>query len=92
MGGIRVGRGPAAGDQDVPAGACAPLPGVGNFFAPTVIADLPDDARLMIDEPFGPIAGLMRFKTIDEVLVRANSLAFGPPVPDGLPATSASGR
>ena len=53
------------------------LPGEGNFFAPTVIADLPDDSRLMTEEPFGPVAGMVRFKTIDEVLKRANSLPFG---------------
>ena len=55
----------------------APMPGQGNFFAPTVIADLPEDARLMTEEPFGPVAGMVRFKTLDEVLKRANSLPFG---------------
>jgi succinate-semialdehyde dehydrogenase/glutarate-semialdehyde dehydrogenase len=46
----------------------APLPGAGNFFAPTVIADLPEDSRLMTEEPFGPVAGIVRFKTVEEVL------------------------
>ena len=55
----------------------APIPGQGNFFAPTVIADLPEDSRLMTEEPFGPVAGMVRFKTLDEVLKRANSLPFG---------------
>jgi succinate-semialdehyde dehydrogenase/glutarate-semialdehyde dehydrogenase len=55
----------------------APIPGVGNFFPPTVIADLPEDARLMTEEPFGPVAGIARFKTLDEALRRANSLPFG---------------
>ena len=55
----------------------APMPGQGNFFAPTVIADLPEDSRLMTEEPFGPVAGMLRFKTLDEVLKRANSLPFG---------------
>ena len=55
----------------------APMPGSGNFFAPTVIADLPDNARLLNEEPFGPVAGMMRFKEIDEVLARANSLPYG---------------
>ncbi|MCK9507010.1 MAG: NAD-dependent succinate-semialdehyde dehydrogenase [Pigmentiphaga sp.] len=49
----------------------------GNFFPPTVVSDLPDDARLMTEEPFGPIAPLTPFKTIEEVLKRANSLPFG---------------
>ncbi|MFN8894442.1 MAG: NAD-dependent succinate-semialdehyde dehydrogenase [Betaproteobacteria bacterium] len=55
----------------------APIPGVGNFYAPTVIADVPEDARLMTEEPFGPVAGIVRFKTLDEALQRANRLPFG---------------
>jgi len=51
--------------------------GKGNFFAPTVVANLPDDARLMTEEPFGPIAPLARFSDIDEVIERANRLPFG---------------
>ncbi|NPT61445.1 NAD-dependent succinate-semialdehyde dehydrogenase [Paraburkholderia elongata] len=53
------------------------LPGDGNFFAPTVITDLPEDARFMNEEPFGPVAGIVRFKTIEEALQRANRLPFG---------------
>lgn len=49
----------------------------GFFFAPTVITDLPDAAMLMVDEPFGPLAPVTRFKHTDEVLGRANSLPFG---------------
>ncbi len=55
----------------------APVPGVGNFFAPTVVADLPPDARLLHEEPFGPVANMIRFKDVHEVLGRANSLPFG---------------
>ena len=55
----------------------APMPGSGNFFAPTIITDLPEDSRLMTEEPFGPVAGIVRFKSVDEVLKRANSLPFG---------------
>ena len=40
----------------------------GSFYVPTVIADLPDDSRIMNEEPFGLVAGMVRFKTIDEVL------------------------
>lgn len=50
---------------------------VGNFFAPTVIAAPPDDARIMQAEPFGPIAACVPFKELDEALQRANSLPFG---------------
>jgi acyl-CoA reductase-like NAD-dependent aldehyde dehydrogenase len=53
------------------------LGGAGNFFAPTVIANLSDDSRMMTEEPFGPVAGIVPFKTLDEVLLRANSLPFG---------------
>ncbi len=50
---------------------------MGFFFEPTVITDLPDDSKLMTEEPFGPIASIVAFKTFDEVVERANSLEFG---------------
>jgi len=49
----------------------------GFFFAPTVITDMPDDSRVMTEEPFGPLAPITRFKTFDEVVARANALPFG---------------
>jgi succinate-semialdehyde dehydrogenase / glutarate-semialdehyde dehydrogenase len=49
----------------------------GYFFEPTVITGLPDDCKLMTQEPFGPIAPVVTFKTFDEVVARANSLPFG---------------
>ena len=49
----------------------------GNFFEPTVIEEPPDDAKIMRDEPFGPILGVKRFKTMDEAIEKANSLPFG---------------
>jgi succinate-semialdehyde dehydrogenase/glutarate-semialdehyde dehydrogenase len=49
----------------------------GYFFEPTVVTDLPDDSKLMTQEPFGPIAPVVTFKTFDEVVARANSLPFG---------------
>ena len=49
----------------------------GNFFEPTVVDEPPDDSKLMREEPFGPIMGLKRFKTLDEAIERANSLPFG---------------
>ena len=51
--------------------------GPGNFFNPTIITDIPDDSMLMSEEPFGPIAPVVRFKDTDEVIRRANSLPFG---------------
>ncbi len=49
----------------------------GYFYAPTVISDVPDDAKIMIDEPFGPLAPITPFDSFDEVVERANSLPFG---------------
>ena len=54
-----------------------PLDRKGFFFSPTVVTDLPDDSMLMTEEPFGPVAPVVRFKDTDEVLRRANSLPFG---------------
>src|SRR3954452_12430251 len=49
----------------------------GFFFQPTVITEVPDDAKIMREEPFGPVAPVVPFKTFDEVVERANSLPFG---------------
>jgi succinate-semialdehyde dehydrogenase/glutarate-semialdehyde dehydrogenase len=49
----------------------------GYFYTPTVISDVPDDAKIMIDEPFGPLAPIAPFDSFDEVVERANSLPFG---------------
>ena len=49
----------------------------GNFFQPTVLTDVPDNARIMNEEPFGPVAVMLRFKETDDVLARANKLPFG---------------
>jgi succinate-semialdehyde dehydrogenase / glutarate-semialdehyde dehydrogenase len=49
----------------------------GYFFEPTVVTDIPDDAKLMTEEPFGPIAPIVTFKSFDEVVERANALPYG---------------
>jgi succinate-semialdehyde dehydrogenase/glutarate-semialdehyde dehydrogenase len=49
----------------------------GYFFEPTVITEVPDDSKIMTQEPFGPVAPVVTFKTFDEVVERANSLEFG---------------
>lgn len=49
----------------------------GYFFEPTVLADVPADARIMSEEPFVPIAPIVRFKSFDEVIANANALPFG---------------
>jgi succinate-semialdehyde dehydrogenase/glutarate-semialdehyde dehydrogenase len=49
----------------------------GYFFAPTVFADIPADAEVMTREPFGPLAPIRSFDSLDEVVEAANSLPFG---------------
>ena len=49
----------------------------GNFFAPTVLADVPLAARIMHEEPFGPVAVVNRFDTLDDAITEANRLPFG---------------
>jgi len=49
----------------------------GNFFEPTVLTDVPESARIMHEEPFGPVAVMLRFKETDEMLTRANKLPYG---------------
>jgi succinate-semialdehyde dehydrogenase / glutarate-semialdehyde dehydrogenase len=49
----------------------------GYFFPLTVLADLPDDARAMNEEPFGPLALVNPVKSLDEAIEKANSLPYG---------------
>jgi succinate-semialdehyde dehydrogenase/glutarate-semialdehyde dehydrogenase len=49
----------------------------GYFFEPTVIADVPVEARMMNEEPFGPLAIVNRFLELDEAVAEANRLPFG---------------
>lgn len=53
------------------------LPGAGFFFQPTVLADVPMSARIMHEEPFGPIAVLMPFDELSDGLQEANRLPYG---------------
>ncbi|ANF57835.1 NAD-dependent succinate-semialdehyde dehydrogenase [Halotalea alkalilenta] len=49
----------------------------GNYFDPTVIADVPEHAKLMTDEPFGPVAGIAPFQRVEDAVASANSLPYG---------------
>lgn len=49
----------------------------GNFFVPTVLADVPPHARIVHEEPFGPIASFMAFSRFNEVIERANATPYG---------------
>lgn len=49
----------------------------GYFYAPTLLTEIPTDAAIMIEEPFGPVSGAMPFKTLDEAIAITNSLNVG---------------
>ena len=49
----------------------------GFFFQPTLLADVPNEANIMNEEPFGPVAVTRAFSTFDEVIEQANRLPFG---------------
>lgn len=51
--------------------------GDGNFFAPTILAEVPLDASVFNNEPFGPVAAIRGFDTIEEALKEANRLPYG---------------
>ncbi|MBK8469881.1 MAG: NAD-dependent succinate-semialdehyde dehydrogenase [Actinomycetales bacterium] len=54
-----------------------PLPGAGWFFQPTVLTDVPSDARIASEEIFGPVAPIWTFATEQEAIARANDTAYG---------------
>jgi succinate-semialdehyde dehydrogenase/glutarate-semialdehyde dehydrogenase len=88
-----VEMGPLANDRRVPAlarlvkDACdkganlrtggAPHGNIGYFFQPTVLTNVPDQAKIMQEEPFGPIAIINPVASLDEAIQRANSVPFG---------------
>jgi succinate-semialdehyde dehydrogenase/glutarate-semialdehyde dehydrogenase len=49
----------------------------GNFFEPTVLTNLSDESKVMMHEPFGPIAPCVTFNDLAEAIRRANSLPYG---------------
>ncbi len=53
------------------------LDGPGFFYAPTVLTDVPPEARLLHEEPFGPVAPILPFSDLDSALAEANSLPYG---------------
>lgn len=54
-----------------------PAEGKGYFFTPTVLTDVPGDARMVSEEIFGPVAGIQTFTDEDDVIARANAIEFG---------------
>ena len=67
----------AAGARVLAGGNAATAAGSGFFFEPTVLADVPLTARAMNEEPFGPLALLSPFRTVDDAIEQANRLPFG---------------
>jgi len=49
----------------------------GNFWEPTVVTELSNDAKAMNEEPFGPLAIINPFRTFDDAVKEANRLPFG---------------
>jgi succinate-semialdehyde dehydrogenase/glutarate-semialdehyde dehydrogenase len=49
----------------------------GFFYEPTVLTDVPPEARIMSEEPFGPVAPIAPFKDFDAVVAEANRLPYG---------------
>ncbi|GAA4327982.1 NAD-dependent succinate-semialdehyde dehydrogenase [Variovorax defluvii] len=49
----------------------------GNFFAPTVLTDVPLEADVFNNEPFGPVAAIRGFDSLEEAIAEANRLPFG---------------
>ena len=49
----------------------------GYFFEPTVMTDVPMNARIMNEEPFGPLAMIAPFSDMDGVVAEANRLPYG---------------
>lgn len=49
----------------------------GNFFAPTVLDEVPLNADVFNNEPFGPIAAIRGFDSLDEAIAEANRLPYG---------------
>ena len=49
----------------------------GFFFAPTVLENVTDDAEIMSEEPFGPVASLTTYADLGDAIARANSTQYG---------------
>jgi succinate-semialdehyde dehydrogenase / glutarate-semialdehyde dehydrogenase len=53
------------------------IAGEGNFWQPTILTDVPNTARIMNEEPFGPVALTQRFSSFDDAVAQANRLPYG---------------
>ncbi len=49
----------------------------GNYWQPTILADVPQGAKVFNDEPFGPLAAIRSFETLEDAIAEANRLPYG---------------
>jgi succinate-semialdehyde dehydrogenase / glutarate-semialdehyde dehydrogenase len=66
-----------SGARTITGGARPNAFNAGYFLEPTILADVPDNAALMSEEPFGPVAAVASFSSLDDAIARANSTPFG---------------
>jgi succinate-semialdehyde dehydrogenase / glutarate-semialdehyde dehydrogenase len=65
----------ATGAQVLTGGS--PLDGAGHFYPPTVLAEVPERARILSEEVFGPVAPITTFADDEEAIAAANATEFG---------------
>ena len=53
------------------------IDGPGYFYPATVLTDVPDNAELLREEIFGPVAPIQKFSSLDEVVTKANATEYG---------------
>ena len=58
-------------------GGGKPHTGPGYFIHPTVVAGLPDSARLVCEEQFGPVMPVLKYSSLDDAIARANDSEYG---------------
>ena len=58
-------------------GARPPERTEGSFYAPTVLDEVPEEARVLHEEPFGPIAPIVRFSDVEDAVRVANATPYG---------------
>ncbi|KAK4387874.1 Aldehyde dehydrogenase family 2 member C4 [Sesamum angolense] len=54
-----------------------PLPGKGYYIEPTIFTDVTDDMTIAKEEIFGPVMSIMKFKSVEEAIKRANGTKYG---------------
>ena len=50
---------------------------IGYFWEPTILVDVPEESEIMREEPFGPVAPIIPFDSLEEAISKANALPYG---------------